>query len=187
MLHYLLAFQDHAEDAATHVEHLEPMQGSALTAITALVVFGAVLLILWKTVWPKITEGLDDRERKIRETLAQADAAKASAEAALAEYQENLAQGRVEAGEMIAKAKADAKAVGEELKKRNEADLSEMTMRATREIDSAKKAAIIELHAEASVLAVAVASKILQREISAADQQKFVDEALNELGNVKNS
>ena len=88
---------------------------------------------------------------------------------------------------MIAKARTDAKAVAEELRKRNETDLTEMKQRATRDIDIAKTAAIVELHAEATVLAASIASKILQREITAADQQKLVEEALGELGNMKNA
>ena len=46
---------------------------------------------------------------------------------------------------------------------------------------AAKKAAISELHAEASTLAVAIASRVLGREISATDQQSLVDDSLAEL------
>ena len=48
-------------------------------------------------------------------------------------------------------------------------------------IESAKKAAIGELHSEASTLAVAIATKILKREISLDDQQQLLDESLEEL------
>ena len=57
-------------------------------------------------------------------------------------------------------------------------------MAAANEIESAKKAAISELHAEASTLAVTIASKVLGREINSTDQQSLVDESLAELTKV---
>ena len=82
---------------------------------------------------------------------------------------------------MIAKARADAKAVAAELRARNEADLAEMKRRATQDLQTAKRAAITELHAEAVTLAADIAAKILKRQITAEDQQRLVDESLEEL------
>ena len=82
---------------------------------------------------------------------------------------------------MIAKAKQDAKAAAEELRSNNTKELANLKLAATADIESAKRPAIGELHAEASTLAVAIASKILGREISASDQQSLVDESLSEL------
>ena len=96
------------------------------------------------------------------------------------------AKAREEAGQMIAKARTDAKAVADELRSRNEAELTEMKQRATREIESAKQAAIGSLHAEASNLAVAIAGKILQREINSNDQQMLVDQSIQELASARN-
>ncbi len=195
MLFWLLAQADHAtDDAADAASHSADasdlaavMDMNLLPAATALAVFLLAFGILYVKVWPMITKGLDEREGKIRETLAAADAAKESAEAALAENEKAKAQIVTERGEAIAKAKADAKAVGEELKRQNEADLTEMKNRATRDIEAAKTTAITQLHTEATMLASMIASKILQREITADDQQNLVEEALGELGKMRKS
>ena len=179
--------QEDIEHAKQAVEHAEVMALNWLPFVTSLVVFLTTFIILYVQVWPLITKGLDEREKKIRDAIAEADAAQASAEASLAEYQENLASARTEANEMIAKAKADAKSAGEELRRQNETELASMKQRATRDIESAKQAAITELHAEATVLATAIAGKILQREISASDQQNLVEETLEELGRMQNA
>ncbi len=183
---WLLA-QEGAEHAVPAAEHADVMALNWLPFVTSLVVFLTTFIILYLKVWPLITKGLDDREKKIRDAIAEADAAKVSAEASLAEYQENLASARTEANEMIAKAKAVAKSAGEELRRQNETELASMKQRATRDIESAKQAAITELHAEATVLAAAIAGKILQREISASDQQNLVEETLDELGRMQNA
>lgn len=169
------------EFLAAEAGNRSPVTVELLPFLTMLLVFGIVFLILRAKVWPKITEGLDNRERKLREEIRAAEEARESAKRALADYESNLAKAREEANAMIVKAKTDAKAAGDEMRARNQSELTELKTRATKEIESAKVAAIAELHAEAASLAVAVAGKILQREISAQDQQRLVEDSLREL------
>ncbi len=171
---------------AAEGEHTEVMDpANIIPGITTLLVFVIAFAFLAVVVWPKITKGLDDRENKILQEIRAAEESRAQAKAALAEYEKNLASAREEANQMIAKARADAKAVAEELRNQNAAELAEMKERAAREIKSAKENAIVELHAEAAALAAAMASKILAREISASDQQRLIEESLQQLQTVK--
>ncbi len=149
--------------------------------ITTIIVFLIVLGIAGSVIWPRITKGLDQREEKIRQEIRSAEEAREQAKSLLADYEKNLAQAREEANQMIAKARADAKAVAEELRNRNDAELAELKGRAMREIETAKKTAINEIYAEASMLGTAMASKILERELTPEDQQRLVDESLGEL------
>ena len=160
------------------------MDLNLMPAITTLVVFGIAFTILAVKVWPAIVKGLDERQAKILEEIKAAEEARAQANAALAEYEESLASAKKEAADMINKARADAKAVADDLRSRNEAELVEMKERATRDIDAARKSAVAELHAEAAVLATSIAGKILSREISPEDQQRLVEESIQELANV---
>ena len=181
MLNFLLAFEEHAGEvgASDHVQVLDI--SNWLPGVTALVVFSIAFAILAIKVWPQITRGLADREQKIRDEIAAAEQARAQANQALADYQRDLAKARDEAASMIAKAKSDAKAVADELRDRNQIELVEMKQRATREIESAKQAALNSIYHEASNLAVSIAGKILQRQITAQDQQHLVDESVQEL------
>jgi len=174
-----------AADTETAVEHAEVMALNLLPAITSMVVFLLAFGFLYLKVWPKILKGLDDRDQKIRQEIANAEAAREKANAALAEYEKELASARHEANELIAQARADAKAVAKDLRDRNEVELVEMKQRATRDLESAKRAAITELHAESASLAADIAARILKREISADDQQRLVDESLGELAGAR--
>ena len=155
-----------------------------MPAVTTIVVFGVAFTILALKVWPAIIKGLDERQAKILEEIKAAEESRAQANAALAEYEESMANARREANEMIAKARDDAKAVADDLRSRNESELTEMKERARSDIDSARRAAVAELHADAAVLAASIAGKILRREISEADQQRLVEESIEELANV---
>jgi F-type H+-transporting ATPase subunit b len=175
MLHHL---------ASTDTSQMFPQ---IVPLITAIVVFGIFFMLLQKMVWPKILRGLEEREDKILTEIQQAEDAREQAKAAQAEYEQSLAQAREEAGETIARAKADAKATADDILARSKAQLEEQQQRARQSIESAKQAAVNELYAQAATLAAAVAAKILEREISAEDQQRLVEESLRELGQVSNN
>lgn len=162
-----------------------PVVVEILPLITAIIVFGVSFILLAKYVWPRIAQGLEDRDRKIKDEIDSAEDARKQAKNALEEYERELANARHEAAEMIAKARADAKAIAEDLRHRNATELIEMKQRAEHEIDAAKQAAINELYAEASTLAVTMAGKILKREISVDDQERLMDESLQEMGHAQ--
>jgi len=150
-------------------------------AAWTLILFVLVLVVLGKFVWPVIAGALDERERKIRQEIEDAEAANATAQASLAEYEQKLAAAQAEIRTMLDDAKSDAEKLRQTRAAELEAELADIRQRATAEIDTAKQAAVQELHAHASELAVAVASKILQRKITADDTQRLVDESLKEL------
>jgi F-type H+-transporting ATPase subunit b len=173
----LFIASESASESPFHIEFL--------TLGTTIVVFVVFLLLAAKFVWPHILQGLDQRDQKLRDDLDAAEEARQQAKDALAEYEQEVAKSRAEAGDMIAKARQDAKAVAEELRSSNTRELAEMKAAATADIDAAKRAAIGEIHTEASTLAVAIASRILDREISATDQQALIDESLTEMAESK--
>jgi len=152
-----------------------------VTGITAIVVFLIVLVILSKAVWPKIQSGLDEREQKIRDEIDSAEEARQQARDALEMYEKSLAQARTEAQQMLEDAKVEQQKFSNELRSKAEAEQAARNEKAQREIESAKRAAVNEVYAEAATLATNIASKILGREVSTDDQHRLVDEAVAEL------
>jgi F-type H+-transporting ATPase subunit b len=163
-----------------------PVEFNPVAYITALVVFLIAVSILRVLVWPKITAAFDAREQKILGEIEAAERSRAEAEAAKAKFEKELAAAREEAGRLVAQAKADAQRLADDLRARSEAELQDRLNKATAEIDGAKRAAVSEIHARAADLATAVASKILQRQIGDADQQRLVEESLRELAGRRN-
>ena len=136
-----------AADTETAVEHADVMALNLLPAITSMVVFLLAFGFLYLKVWPKILGGLEDRDQKIRQEIANAEAAREQANAALAEYQKELASARQEATELIAQARADAKAVAKDLTARHEAHLARSKHAANRELARAQHDAPPHPHA----------------------------------------
>ena len=160
---------------------IQGMNEGLAAAITALVIFVAVLAILGAKVWPVIGKALDERATKITSEIEAAEAARKQARMALEQYERNLADARAEAQTMLDQARQQQLAQTAALKAQADTELSAMKEKAMREIDAAKRAAIGEIHSHAANLAAAAATKILRREINRDDQQRFVDECLAEM------
>ena len=185
------AGSDHAgaEHGAEHDVHgvIGTVKQGLVTGITAIVVFLIVLAILSKAVWPKIQAGLDEREKKIRDEIESAEEARQQAKDALEMYEKSLAQARAEAQQMLEDAKVEQQKFSNELRAKAEAEQAARNEKAQREIESAKRAAVNEVYAEAATLATSIASKILSREVSSDDQMQLIEEAVAELGSASHS
>ncbi len=154
--------------------------------LVAIGVFIVVFAILSIKVWPTITKGLKDREDKIRNSIEEAEMAQQQARQALEQYEKNLASARAEAQKMLDDAKTQQQAITAELKAKADVELAQLRDKAKRDIDSAKAAAIAEIHSHATSLATTMAGKILKREINAGDQQRMIQESLQEMGASRN-
>ena len=152
-----------------------------LTGILTLVVFAVAFAIMATQVWPRILKGLEERSEKIRQEIAAAEDARQQAREALEQYEQSLAQARAEAQKMIDKAKADQTRVVQELKANAETEVSKMKDRAMRDIEATRRAAVAEIYHEAAALSTTIASKLMAREISGDDQDRLLEESLQEL------
>lgn len=172
------AAHDHAHEAVGAIPTVN--QGIA-TGVTAIIVFLITAAFLGAVVWPKISKALEARENKIRSEIEAAELAQEQAKAALKQYEKNLAEARAEAQRMLEQTKAEQQALAAELKAKADAELAQMRERARRDIEAAKRAALAEIYNEGATFAAAMASKILQREVTPRDQQRLVEESLAEL------
>src|SRR5437763_17070103 len=72
------------------------------------VVFGILLVVLWRLGWPALLKTVEERERRIRQQLAEAERARAEAARLLEEHQRTVATAAAGAPEILAKANARA-------------------------------------------------------------------------------
>ncbi len=170
-----------AASAAEEVGAVPSKAQGIATGVTALIVFALAAAFLGVVVWPKVTGALDERAAKIRSEIESAEQARKQAREALDEYERNLAEARAEAQKMLEATRSQQNAMAAELKARADADLNAMREKAKADIEAAKKQALAEIYSESVLIATAMAGKILQREVSAGDQQRLMDESLAEL------
>ena len=159
---------------------INPVKVEWLTLVTTIVIFMLFFGVAAVFVWPHIIAGLDEREQKIRHEIEQAEAARVEATEALRRQEEALRIARVEAKEMIARARADAESAAHDLRQQAESELASLRGQAHREIDTARETAIKDISSHAAEISTAIAGRILEREISQDDQRDLIDRTLQE-------
>jgi F-type H+-transporting ATPase subunit b len=143
--------------------------------------FGILFFILYKFAFPGILSLLEEREKKIKDSLDQAEMHRASAERTLKEYQAKLEGVSREAEGILSMAKERAQRLMEENEQRLIAEADRIKGDATREIDAERRKAIQEIRTQTTDLALMVAEKVVQRSLTDADHKRLADEALDAL------
>lgn len=159
--------------------------GDIGNAIWTLVVFVLVIVVLGKFAWGPLLKSLQDRETFIRESLEAAKRDREAAEARLAEYEEKLNAARAEATDIVTEGRRDAEAVKQRIDEETRAEAKAMLDRAKREIDLAKQSAMSELYTAGATMATDMASRIIRKELSAADRERLIAESIEKLGDVE--
>jgi F-type H+-transporting ATPase subunit b len=151
------------------------------TSVITLLIFLGLLAVLAKFAWGPIVKSLDERESRIRGDIEAAEAARAEAEKSRADYQAEMATAEQRVRDLMAQAQADGQQLATRIKMQAQEDAEEIKERANREIEQTRLDAVEQVRREAAELAVAVAEKILRRDITSDDQQRLVDASLDEL------
>ncbi len=143
--------------------------------------FGILLWVLYKFALPPILETLETRERKIRESLDQAEHNRATAEQKLKEYESKLQAAAKEAEAIMSEAKLKAQRLLDENQQRLRADSERIKEEATRDIERERRKALEDIKAQTADLAILVAEKVIGRSLSMDDHRRFAQEALAEV------
>jgi F-type H+-transporting ATPase subunit b len=146
-----------------------------------LVIFTTLLLILRKYAFGPLTAAVRAREKALEDAMEQARRDRDAASALLAEQQKRLDAARGEADKLI----LEGRSAGEKLRaimlEETRTQQTEMLERARREIDNEKDRAIAELRREAVDLALAGASKVIERNLDSDANRKLVESFLGSL------
>jgi len=143
--------------------------------------FGILFFVLYKFAFPGILGVLEEREKKIKDSLDQAERHRAESERALKAYEAKLSAAAKEAEAILAAAQERAQRLLDENEQRMSTEAERIKGEATREIDHERRKAIQDIRNQTTELALMVAEKVVQRSLTDADHRKFADEALSAL------
>lgn len=142
------------------------------------------LLLLWafnKLAWTPLKAVLQAREASIEKALDDARTARAELEQVHAESRRMLDEARSQAGAILSETRADAGRLREELKARAQSEAQGMVSNAEKRIEQETALALQQIRAEAVEISVAIASKLLQRNVSAQDNERLIEETFKQL------
>ena len=140
------------------------------------------LVIFKKFLLKPIKQVIADRKAKADSEIADAQKLRTEAEAMKAEYEQNLQNARTEANQIVTAAQKTATARSEEIVGEARAQAAALKQKAEADIAQERKKAVNEVKDEIGGIAMEIASKVVEREISERDHKDLIDEFIKNVG-----
>ena len=144
------------------------------------VIFGVVFFILAKFGFPVITKAVRKRSEHIEDALREAERARLSVQEAAIQRQQMLEQTRAEQGKILQDASKAKEAILSEARAKAQEEAAEMLRGAREEIAAEKESALREIRSEVSALSLAVAEKIVRKELEETPEQLALIDRLSD-------
>lgn len=145
------------------------------------ITFAISVFILWKYAFGPIQRLLDERRRAVQDSMDAAEQTRAEAQRLLREYEETLAKVRAEAEEILERSRTTGEHAKTEILEEARAHADRVLKQAHEQIDRDTRAAVRDLKAQIAELTALATEKVATRSLTAADQERLIDEALAEL------
>src|SRR5690606_29566068 len=149
--------------------------------IWTFIIFVIVLLLLYKFAYPAILGAVEAREARIQELLAAAERDREEAQRLLEEQRTRHEELRTQVQEMVNEGRTAGERLRDEIVAEAREEQQAMLERARREIAQETERALAEVREQAVDLAIAAASKLVEKELDEEGNRRFVQDVLNQL------
>jgi len=149
--------------------------------VWTLVCFGITFYVLKRFAFGRVQQIIDERRRRIRESLDEADKARAEARRLLEEHRSLMQTARTDAEEILAEARRMADSQRERLRDELEADRQRRLEETTKQIDAETRRALEQIRAEVADLALQATSKVTGKVLTDEDHRRLIEDAIGEL------
>ena len=154
--------------------------------IWTIVVFLVLVFLLRKFAWGPLMAALDRGNAVIAGAVDDARKAKEELEGVRRDAAQVLAQARVEGQTIVSLARADAEQFRVAMREKAAAEAAALGRNAERQIQVETAKALAQIRREAVDLSVAIASKLLHRNISADDNAQLVEDTIRQIESLRN-
>jgi F-type H+-transporting ATPase subunit b len=170
-----LVAQEAAVEKGGGVNLLEPHGG---LMFWTLLIFVVLMFILTRFAFKPLTAAVEAREKSLQDAIDSAKRDREAASALLEEQKNQLEAARAEAQKLIADGRATAEKLRNDMLDQTRAQNAELLERAKREIEAEKVRAVADLRREAVDLAIAGASRVIERNLDDQANRKLVENFL---------
>lgn len=148
------------------------------------VIFGIVFFLLAKFGFPMITGMVNKRTDYIGKSLADAREAQRQLQDLAGQQEKLIEETRREQSRMLAEAASTRDEILANAREKAQAEVSEMMSAARKNIETEKESALRDVRREVADLSVAVAEKLVRRELSEDNKQaELIDTLIDEVKN----
>ena len=140
------------------------------------------LFFVKKFFLDKIKAVLDQRREAADKEITDAQNARAEALSIKETYEENMRQARTEANKILTNAQKTALTRSEEIINDAQQAAAQIKQKAQADIEMEKKQALNDAKDEISGISMAIAEKVVERQLSADDQDRLINDFISSLG-----
>lgn len=148
------------------------------TLLNTLILF----LILKKFLFEKVNNVIESRKEEVAKTYADADEANKQAHDMQAEYEQKLSAAKEKSAEIVSNATKKAQTRSDEIISDAKTEAKGIIDKAHNEIEREKKRAVNQIKDEITDIAFNVASKVVEKEISKNDNERLIEDFINDVG-----
>jgi len=149
--------------------------------VWTILTFLLLVFVLAKFAWKPLLKMLQDREDMVRSSLEDAEKAKSELERLNEEFEAIMAKARSEAQSILADGKAAAEKVKDDIIAKSKEQANKIREDAGNQIQVEKDKAISEIKEEVVNLTLSVAEKLIQKNLSDADNKSLIEESLKKV------
>ncbi|HEY9467601.1 MAG TPA: F0F1 ATP synthase subunit B [Vicinamibacterales bacterium] len=142
------------------------------------------LILVWllaKFAWRPLLAALEQRQDTIRQSLDDAQQAKQELERLHVESRKILTEARVQAEQIVSQTRTDASRLRDELKQKAQSEAAGVLKNAERQIEMETARALQQIRNEAVDISVAIASKVLERNVTKEDNERLIEETFKQI------
>lgn len=149
-----------------------------------LLAFGVVFFVLYKWGFPVITSMIDARKRYIDDALNEAKEAKAKLAGVEEECNALVNEARENQAKILREAVVAKEQIISDARDKAAAETEMMISEAKKQIERERDEALNSIRTEVAKLSIAIAEKIVRKELEESDrQQRYIDELVDETMN----
>lgn len=149
--------------------------------IAQLINFLLVLVVLWMFVYRPILRFLDERSKKIEESVKNAQRIEERMKEITEEREQILSAGRKEASAILERAQAEAEARSQEMITAAKREVERVVTKGKQAFAEEQEAAIRELRKEIIDLSLKAATRILQKEVDEKKAKSIAEEVVRKM------
>lgn len=174
--------QAFAEESSNKAEILIPKMAEF---IPALIAFLIIWVVLAKFAWPQILSMMDERGKRIQESLDEAETTKKKAIASRKEYDELVTDARRKSADIVLEARKDAEAERARIIEAAHKEAEDIIAKAHANAEDERNAIYAAAAASIADLSISVASKIVGETLDQdGEQRRLIERYVKEAGSL---
>jgi len=154
--------------------------------IWTIITFLVLLYLLKRFAWSPLLKALDERQETIRKSLDDAEQATQELQRMQQKSAQIIAAASGEAQSIVAKSRAAAETVREDLKRKAKEEAGALVRGAQRQIQLETARAIQQIRHEVVDLSLTVASKLIKKNLTQEDNDALIQDSLSQIDASRN-